>query len=287
MRVFNKIVIFLAVVIATFNTEYISAHERFIVPSHTVLSGDKPQSVTMTASISNAIFHPDRPFGDNGKGVDVGDLKNLFKLLQGTVISPDGKVDSSLEFQAFKRLSVADVDVFESGTYRIGLVQPNTQMTTFKKNDGTSGRLFGKNPQLPKGATHIVRRTTSSRVESFVSVNEPNRAAVKPTGKGLELSGISHPNDLFEGETAQFQLFFNGKPAEGIKSLKFIKAGTRHRNNRNEKIIPVSDKGEFELEPQEAGFYFLAATTSIKVAQPADVDVRHFSLYLTLEVFPQ
>lgn len=264
-----------------------NAHERFIVPSHTILSGDKPQAVTLTASISNAIFHPDRPLGDSNTGAKVGQLKTLFDLLQHEVILPNGEITHDTRWQAFERLSVADVRLKESGTYRIGLVQPDVHMTTFKKADGTPRRLFGKNHKLPNGATDIVRRTTSSRVETFVSLNSPTMVAVKPTGKGVELSGLTHPNDLFAGETAELQLFFNGKPLTEDVKVKVIKAGTRHRNDRNETSLPVSQNGNFTFTPKSAGYYFLAAETKVKVKQPADVDVKHFSLYVTLEVFPE
>jgi len=270
--------------ITTFN---VIAHERFIIPRHTLLSGDKAQAVTLMASISNDIFHPDRALGDSNTGADVGELKNLFKVLQHSVIAPDGSVSNNTRWQAFQRFSVADVWLKESGTYRIGLIQPDVPMTTFKKSDGTPWRLFGKNPAIPEGATDIVRRTTSSRVETFVSVNSPTMAAVEPTGQGVELSGETHPNDLYAGESASFQLFFKGKPMAIPTSIKVIKAGTRHRNNRNEVSLAVNKDGVFTFTPQTAGFYFLAAETSVKVPQPAEYDVKHYSLYLTLEVFPE
>ncbi|NMP30715.1 DUF4198 domain-containing protein [Thalassotalea sp. M1531] len=265
----------------------VQAHERFMVPSHTLLSGDKAQAVTVTASISNAIFHPDRPFGDSNTGANVGDLKDLFNMLEHQVIKPNGEVTTDTRWQAFARLSVADVWFKESGTYRIGLVQPEVNMTTFKKIDGTFSRRFGKNPKLPEGVTDVVRRTTSSRIETFISFNAPNLGAVKPTGVGVELGGDTHPNDLFAGETANFQLFYQGKPITQPAKIKVIKAGTRHRNERNEQQLAVAKDGTFNFTPDSAGFYFLAAETMEKVAQPADVDVKHFSLYLTLEVFPE
>ena len=269
----------------------VQAHERFIVPSHTILSGDKAQAVTVTASISNAIFHPDRPLGDSTRVTsndkNIGELKDLFDILEHQVIRPSGKVTNDIRWQAFARQSVADVWLKESGTYRIGLIQPDVNMTTFKKPDGSFARLFGKSPKLPTGSTNVVRRTTSSRVETFVSFNSPDHGAVLPTGVGIEIGGETHPNDLFSGETANFQLFYRGKPMTIPAKVKIIKAGTRHRNDRNEHTLDVAKDGTFSFTPDSAGFYFLAAETKIDVKQPAQVDVKHFSLYLTLEVFPE
>jgi len=262
------------------------SHERFMLPSHTLLSGDKGQSVTLSASISNAIFHPDRPYADNS-GANVGALKPLFNALSHQLILPDGTVKTDLKWQAFSRMSVADVTLNESGTYRVSLVQPDIYMTTFKKTDGKPARLFGQSPQLPKGATDIVRRTTASRVETFITLNSPTPDAVNPTGVGLEIGGNSHPNDLFVGEGAHFTLLFNGKALKQPATVKVIKSGTRHRNDRNEQPLTVEKNGTFSFNPTQAGFYLLAASTQIDNPAQKNVDVKHYSLYLTLEVFPQ
>ena len=266
---------------------FTQAHERFMLPSHTQLSGDKAQSVSIISSISNDIFHPDRPFGDSDTGADVGDLKTLFDMLEHQVISPDSTLTTDTRWQAFSRMSVADIKLTKSGTYRVSLVQPDVHMTTFKKDDGTHSRRFGKHPSLPDNVTDVVRRTTMSRVETFVTLNEPSNAAVKPTGVGVELSGDTHPNDLFVGEAAQFKLLFNGKTLKTPAKVKVIKGGTRHRNERNELNIDVANDGSFSFTPESAGFYFLAASTMENIEQPAETDVKHYSLYLTLEVFPQ
>ncbi len=267
-------------------SQVVTAHERFIVPSHTVLSGDKTQYVTLISSISNDIFHPDRPLGNNDKGIDAGDLSNLFGQLNSELVSPTGNT-SLVEWQAFQRMSVSDVKVKQSGTYRIAIIQNDIAMTTFKKSDGSPGRIFGTNSELPKDVTDIVRRTTASKVETFISVNEPNNIALKPTTKGLSLGVIYHPNDLFSGENVSFKVFFNGLALTKKSTVKLIKAGTRHRNSRDEQLLTINKQGIFSFTPDTAGFYFLAIETAINVAQPAEVDVKHYSLYTTLEVFAE
>ena len=263
-----------------------NAHERFMLPSHTLLSGENTQSVTLMMSISNAIFHPDRPLGNNQKGLDSGELAMFYSLLNHQVITPTGVINKA-SWQAFSRVSVADVTLTESGTYRISTVQPDIPMTTYKTAEGTPAREWGPNPVLPEGAVDIVRRTTAARIESYVSLNQPSDQALKPQGIGLELTGETHPNDLFVGENAKFQLLFNGKKINSETSIKAIKGGTRHRNNRNEKPLILDKNGYFSFKPEQAGFYLLIAETSVEIEQPAPVDVKHYSLYVTLEVFPE
>lgn len=282
-----KSVVTLAVTTSIVLTSTFSfAHSRFMFPSHTILSGDKVQSVSIISSISNDIFHPDRAFGDNGKGVVDPQLADLFKMLEADVITPEGKKET-LSWQAFSRMSVADVRIEQTGTYRISLAQPEVLMTTFKHADGSPDRTFGLMNNIPEGATNIVKRSTSSRVETFVSWNEPNRKALAPTGLGLELGGETHPNDLFVGEEIKFQLFFKGKPVGAGVTAHFTQGGTRHRNQR-EVIEAVTDKeGKFTFEFKSAGFYLMEAEYSAKGDEDALVDVYNFGLYTTLEVFPQ
>ncbi len=263
------------------------AHGRFILPTHTVLSGEQAQTVGLISSISNDIFHPDRALGDNGKGVVDPELKNLFSILREKVILPDGSVSEDIRWQAFARFSVADLPVDKPGTYRVSLIQPEVHMTTFKKPDGTPWRTFGKMQNIPGGATDIVRRTTASRVDTFITYNNATRKAVEPTGVGLELAGETHPNDLFTGEPVKFRLFFNGKPVgPGVKG-HFIRQSTRHRNQRDAIEVETDKDGRFSVTFDEAGFYLLEAEYAFPGETGSEVDMHHHGLYLTLEVFPE
>lgn len=265
-----------------------TAHERYIQPTHTVLSGDLPQSVTLMASISNDMFHPDRPLGNNEKGIDVGNLKRLFSILKTEVIGPNGKVIAQPSWQAFQRMSVTDLTLTENGSYRVSMIQPPIRMTTFALPDGSHSRRFGANPELPDGATDITRRSTQSRVETVVTANEPTKVALESTGKGLELVGESHPNDLFAGETATFTLVLDGKKVDpNTISINLTRGGTRHRNARQETALKVNENGVFSFTPKQAGYYFLQATATLPVPQPAEIDVKHISLMMTFEVFPE
>ena len=263
------------------------AHDRYLLPTHTVLSKQGAETISLTASISNDLFHPDMPLGDNGRGTTPPELIPLFKALESVVVLPDGSTEQGPSWQAFSRLSVADFPVQSDGTYRIMLRQPDTPMTTFTKPDGTHGRIFGPNPKLPEGTQEIVRHTVSSRVETYITKNAPTRAALKPQGAGIELAGDSHPNDLFSGETAAFALLYNGQPLKQPATVRVIQGGTRHRNQRQAIEKTTNANGEFEILFPNAGFYHLSAEISEKAPDNPAVDVHHHSLFVTLEVFPE
>src|SRR3546814_14333188 len=67
--------------------------------------------------------------------------------------------------------------------------------------------------KLPAGATDVQTAEASNRNEIFVTVGAPTTTVFEPTGKGIELVPVTHPNDLYAGERASFQLLLDGKPA--------------------------------------------------------------------------
>lgn len=265
----------------------LQAHGRYILPSHTMLSGEATQPVTLTASISNDVFHPDKPLGNNGGGDVNAFLAAMFKKLQASVIQPDGTTNDAVKWHAFSRQSVADLSLAQAGTYRVSIVQPATPMVTFKKADGSGARLFGSQPTLPEGASDIVYRTVAARVETYISHNGANRQALASVGQGIELSGDAHPNDLFVGEPARFQLLLDGKPLKQTANVQLTRGGTRHRNKREMLSVATDKEGLFTVAFQDAGFYLLEVEHEAKGEPGSGVDVRHFSLYVTLEVFPE
>lgn len=277
------------------------AHGRYILPSHTQLSGEAPYSVTLNASISNDLFHPDNAFGNNpkcwsdenssasvcNKGWVAPRLKTLFGLLDSYVVTPEGTVES-VNWQAFSRMSVADLFMQSSGSYRIGLRQPEVLMLTYIDKNGAPGRKFGPAVKAPQGATNIVKRSTQSRVETYVSVNDNNTTALKPLGVGLELAvDKSHPNELFVGEEQSWQLFLNGKALTQKADVKVVKGGTRHRNLRNDTHIATDNQGRFSTKFDQAGFYWLEIELEVKADKGAPVDVYNYGLYQTWEVFSE
>jgi hypothetical protein len=263
------------------------SHGRYILPSHTVLSSDGIEQVTLTASISNDQFHPDLPLGDSGHGKTPEPLVGLFKLLQSTATLPAGDTVSGPAWQAFARFSVADQLLETNGTYRVRLTQPPTPMTTFVDAEGNPNRRFGPQPKLPEGAKNIVRRMITSHTETYISKGEPTFDALQPSGQGIELSGNSHPNDLFVGEAADFTLTLAGKPLTQAAEIHLVRGGTRHRNQREEQAIKTDTTGQFSLTFTEPGFYHLEAEITQPGSNNPDVDMEHYSLYITLEVFPQ
>jgi hypothetical protein len=268
-------------------TSLTHAHGRYILPSHTLLSGKEPQYVTLSASISNDVFHPDKPLGNNGGGKVNPFLERIFRQIETTITMPDGSQSNDIHWRAYARQSLADIKLEKSGTYKISFRQPTTPFTTFKQADGEESRIFGKNTSLPKGATDRVNHTVTSRVETYISHNTPNQSALRSTGQGLELISRTHPNDLFVGESAKFQLLLNGKIVPDRTLIKLTREGTRHRNQRETTKIETSNQGRFQTNFTKPGFYLLEVELTDPGQLGSEISFHHYSLYVTLEVYPE
>ena len=107
--------------------------------------------------------------------------------LQGLVITaPDGSAVTPENTSTGKYRSTFDVPLKNKGTYRIALVSDGL-FARYKEN-GEQKRWRGKAENLakeiPATATDVVVTQSQRRLETFVSVGNPDEAALKPTGAG-------------------------------------------------------------------------------------------------------
>jgi uncharacterized GH25 family protein len=263
------------------------AHRAWLLPSSTVFSGQEPW-VTVDAAVSNDIFYFEHV---------PGNLDNL------VITGPNGKPVEAQNPAKGRYRSVFDVKLDQSGTYRIALV--NEGMFASFKVGNEMKRLRGTadtlRKEIPKDAQDVRVTRTQSRVETFVTRGKPNNDSLKPTGRGIELVAITHPNDLFAGETATFRFLDDGKPAAGY-GVTVILAGKRYQDKLTELNLDTDKNGEIKVTWPQAGMYWL----EVEPARPArpqggpgagpggpgaggtlDKPARRASYSLTLEVLPQ
>jgi len=231
----------LAVGLAAFMPHKAEAHRRWLLPSSTVLAGEGT-TVTVDAAASNGLFTFDhRPMG-------LDDLK---------VIGPDGqpvqhKVIGSGEFR-----SVFDVPLQQQGTYRIAIA--NEGMSGVYTLNGERKRFRGVADQVPAGATDVRVTQNASRVETFVTLGAPTETALQPTGQGLEMIPITHPNDLVAGEEAQVRFLLDGQPAAGLE-VEFVEGGTRYRDDAGIQTLTTDSDGVLTLTAARPGMYYVEAS---------------------------
>jgi len=260
------------------------AHRAWLLPSGTVYSGQQPW-VSVDAAISNDIFY----YEHNAAGLD-----NL------VVVGPNGQPVQAENQAKGRYRSMFDVKLEQQGTYRIALVNDG-MIASFKVGNETKrlrGNAESLAKEIPAGATDLRVSQNNSRVETFVTRGKPSTDALKPTGKGIELVAVTHPNDLVEGDTATFRFLDNGKPAAGY-SATVILGGLRYRSELGEMRMDTDANGEIKVKWPAAGMYWVNVAPPrpprVEGAPPAPPSgpagtlaepVRRSNYSLTLEVLP-
>lgn len=243
------------------------AHDVWIVPSSTVLSGTDSW-VTVDAAVGNDKFY----------------FNHAPLRLDGlSVVAPDGTAAEAENLNRGKLRSTFDLQLKQSGTYRVAVV--NDGVFARWKEDGKNKRYFGKvegmAQAVPAKAEELEVSQSLGRIETFVTAGKPT--AVKPVGRGLELAPVTHPNDLFTDESATFQMLLDGKPAADLK-INVVPGGSRYRDKVGEIELKTDKDGKFSVKwPQPGLFWIEAGMEDDKVSVP-QAKKRRLSYAGTVEV---
>lgn len=221
------------------------AHRAWMVPAYTVLSGADGW-VSFDAGMSNGVFIPDHA------AMRLDDLK---------ITAPDGSAVQPEHMMRGQYRSTFDAHLTQNGTYKIANVS-NGFMASYML-DGERKRWRGPAADfpaaLPEGATEVEATRTASRVETFVTLNNPTDTVFAPANEGLEMIPVTHPNDLVVGEQATFKLLKDGQPAANLE-VTVARSGLRYRDNPEESTVTTGADGTFAVTWPEPGMYWLNAS---------------------------
>ncbi|MPY73774.1 MAG: DUF4198 domain-containing protein [Alphaproteobacteria bacterium] len=247
------------------------AHRVWLLPSSTVLSGQDPW-VTVDAAVSNDLFvFEHRPM----------------RLDSLAVLGPKGEPIAVQNQATGQFRSTFDVQLKARGTYKIAIA--GSGYSARYKLKGETRRWRGTKAELgaaiPSGAENVTLAKFHNRTEVFVTSGAPTPNALKPTGRGLEMKPITHPNDLFAGEPAVFQFLNDGKPAAGL-DVEVVPGGIRYRNQLKAMKMTTDAEGRITVTWTEAGMYWIGASVRDDT-RDADGAVSRSRYSVTLEVLPQ
>ena len=248
------------------------AHKAWLLPSQTVIAGDKPV-ITVDAAVSNDLFY----------------FTHVPLQTAGLVITaPDGSKVEAQNLATGKYRTVFDVAVEQQGTYRIAVV--NSGLTaSWKEGDqpkrwrGTAARFAS---EVPKDAKELQVMQAGDRREPLGTEGAPSDTVGRTGSVGIELVPVTHPNDMFAGEEASFKLVLDGKPAAGLE-IEIVRGGTRYRNAQDEIKVKTDAAGMFKVTWPEAGMYWLETGTQDDKTSMAQAKQRRLSYVATFEVLPQ
>lgn len=245
-----------------------AAHTLWLMPSHFVLSSEQSW-ISVDLSAANMTFVAD-------KGVSPEHL---------AIVYPDGSRHKFSHSYQGKRKSQADHQLTQPGTYLLENAAPARYFTLYQLN-GERKRLAADKQaaqaQLPAGASEQLTSYSQSKALAVVTVKAPNRTAITPGGKGLEVNFVSHPADYVAAEAIRWQLLFDGKPVPGL-SVELSRQDELYRNDAGRQTLHSDAQGYLQFTPPVAGRYLLETHYQAKVAT-ALADQLRAGLTLTFEV---
>lgn len=227
------------------------AHRAWIAPTSTSLSGTDAW-VGFDAGMSNGVFVPD----------------HAAMRLDGLVVTaPDGSTVAPEHAMQGQYRSTFDLHLTQPGTYKVANV--SSGLNASYKLNGEQKRWRGPASDypaaIPAGATEVQASRNNNRIETFVTLGQPSDSVLKPTGQGLELAPVTHPNDLAKGEAATFKLLKDGAPAANL-DVTIARGGIRYRDNPEEITTRTDAQGAFTVTWPEAGMYWINATVRTPAA---------------------
>ncbi|MGO4378641.1 DUF4198 domain-containing protein [Pseudoduganella sp. RAF19] len=252
------------------------AHKPWLLPSSTYVEAKEPW-ITVDAAVSEGLF----------------DIDHLPVKLDGiTVTGPDGATVPLENASTGKMRSTFDVKMAKPGTYKVALVSQSV-FASWKVN-GETKRWRGNEAEMakevPANAEELKVSRTDSRLETFASANKTDDAVFKPTGVGLELVPVTHPNDMRAGEKATWRFLLDGKPAAN-QAFSMIPGGVRYRGTLGEIRQNTDAKGEITFTIPAAGMYLVTsswpAMPPAQPGQPPQMPPRRVTYAATVEVLPQ
>jgi uncharacterized GH25 family protein len=249
-----------------------SAHRAWILPSTFTYSGDE-QWVTVDAAISNDLFFP------NHHAIDPASI---------TVTAPDGTLVELENAMRGEIRSMFDFKMDQQGTYRISTDSQPSYFASWTE-DGERKRARGSLETLRADGIDQKPDVEISQAQrsnlSFVTLGAPSTEVFAVSGSGLELSPVTHPNDIFAGEAASFKLLLDGAPAEGIEVV-VIPGNDRYRDNPAETRVTTDAEGVITFTPDRPGPYWLTANSD-GTTEVDGTSMRQRSSYtMTFEALP-
>lgn len=252
------------------------AHRAWIKPTATVVSGEN-EWISFDAAVANGIFTPDH-----------------FALGTDSIMvtSPTGKDVEKQHEQKLRYRSVFDINLTDEGTYKVE-VASQSLMAFWKDEDGKrhmwpgrgkTGTLAEFNQNVPKQADDLQVIESSRRINVFVTSGAPTQDTVAPSGKGLELDGETHPNDLYTDEEISLGFLMDGEAAANTK-VTIVKEGEKYRDTDDSIKLTTDKNGAVSVTFDEPGMYWLEAELEDDNAK-APAQKRRGMFVLVLEVLP-
>lgn len=239
-----------------------SAHTPYLAPND--FAPRAGATVTLDAAFAETFFVPEVAFDDS----------------RFNVAGPDGASTPLTTVQVMKTRTVAEYTLPQhAGTYRFSTGPRLGALFRTWEVDGKRHSSRDPAEKIPAGAKVIADFQSLTQAETYVSIGAPDRAALAPRGKGLELVAITHPDDLYVGETFEFELRYDGRPLPA-QPVEITEAVWTSDRKPQVETITTDANGHAVLKLQQAGTW--VALTRYRTPAPAGAPVAEYSNSYTL-----
>lgn len=239
-----------------------SAHTPYLAPNtFTPRAGGV---VTLDASFAETFFVPEAAF-DN----------SAFQIT-----GPEGYSTVPDTVHALKTRTVIEHTVpTVKGTYRFSAGPRLGALFRTWEVDGEQHSSRDPDVKIPEGATVLADFQSLTLAETYVSIDAPDRTALAPRGKGLELVPLTHPNDLYAGERFEFLVHYDGQPLADQK-VEIAEAVWSSDRKPHTEVLLTDTQGRVTLELREPGTWL--ALTRHRTKAPAGSPTAEISNSVTL-----
>ncbi|HBK46016.1 MAG TPA: DUF4198 domain-containing protein [Xanthomonadaceae bacterium] len=239
-----------------------SAHTPYLAPSDFAPRGG--QTIALDASFAETFLVPEAAFDDS----------------RFSVTGPDGATTALSRVEVMKTRTVAEHTLpAAKGTYRFSTGPRLGALFRTWEIGGKQESSRDAAVKIPAGAKVISDFQSLTLAETYVSVGAPDRVALQPRGQGLELVPVTHPSDLYAGESFEFLVQYDGKPLAGQKVEVTEAVWTSDRTPQVHTLV-TDAQGRALMKLQRAGTW--VALTRHRTAAPAGAPVAEYSNSYTL-----
>jgi hypothetical protein len=211
------------------------------------------------------------------------------------ITEPNGEQKALNPAASLKRFNVAEFDLKNEGTYKIQTKDALGNSFNYALVDGRwlrvrpvrtpmpqAANAAAPKPEAPKAEVakapapaQIPRIIAADQVpanaqklevknqfiaESYVTKGKPSPIPA-PTKKGFELKLLTHPSELYVGDSLKAQVLFNGKAVPNLEFEVFKGAGHFDKDKTRElPSVKSNAKGEIVVPFDKAGIYLITAS---------------------------
>ena len=219
-------------------------HRGWLMPSDTVLSG-RSAWVGFDAAVSTGVF--------------IADYEPLRTTAESLVVTaPDGSHPAVANLLQAAHRTTFDVEVNQRGTWKIANASAGVAAiwTLNGAPGGWRGPAGDLAANIPAGAENVVSAPNANRLETFVTLGAPTLTVFEPTGVGIEMVPVTHPNDLVSGEPGVFQFLRDGRPYADA-DVVVAHDGLQYRDNPEELALKTDAEGRVTIPWPSAGLYWV------------------------------